>query len=439
MSYCDSWYEKLKHLFHSDDEDDLDDNDVERDKMETDGSDDDDIVSSEIKDSLDSVFLPGGKNYSEDKNDELLGIIKDGIDKFFSNRNLILCGQEEIDSLRSKIKSLEQTIKLQQDQLDSSSTIDLSILYEIRKYMDNPSMEISVSDIKVKAKDGSESIASSDSRDNKKYSQSDFASSPAVYHFKRPSWYTPIKNEFNESNIKIRNASKTVPVIHSSTLFWKKFATDKKIKELPVKEKADVVDNTRKNNLVKLMNEDNVSNEERYIKYMLLTPGMPDDFLKIFTGAAHLGIDARILIEYFELPQNEFNYDLVAAYMSELQKGNDYNLRKEFAKELIKGEWYITSNENGRTVKYQVVPQSELQSLKKTLEMIFEFVRVNHDGFAIPNTDDLKESDTTIASTTDSDADASSAANNSLDEQLTDDDMQDHEYEVPSDIDYSTM
>ena len=91
------------------------------------------------------------------------------------------------------------------------------------------------------------------------------------------------------------------------------------------------------------------------------------------------------------------------------------------------------------TVKYQVVPQSELQSLKKTLDMIFEFVRVNHDGFVIPDTEDLKGSDITIASTTDSNTDASPSANNSSDEQSSDDDMQDDEYEVPSDIDYSTM
>lgn len=428
MGICDSWYEKLKNLFYSYDS-----------ATRTDDSDQIDDQNNLESESLDSLFIPSGDNFSEDKNNELLDIIKEGISTFFDNRRLILCKQSEIDSLKSKIKSLEQQNKIQQEQIDSAGSFDPSVLDDIKQYMDNLSMEIFVSDIRVKSADGNEKTASSDLRDNKKYSQSDFASAPAVYHFKRPSWYTPIKNEFNESNTKIRNASKTVPVIHSSTLFWKKFATDKKIKELPVKEKADVVDNTRKNNLVKLMNDDTVSNEERYIKYMLLTPGMPDDFMKIFTGAAHLGIDARILIEYFELPQNEFNYDLVAAYMSELQKGNDYNLRKEFARELIKGEWYITSNENGRTVKYQVVPQSELQSLKKTLDMIFEFVRVNHDGFVIPNTEDLKESDTAIALTTDGDTDTSPAANDSPDEQSSDDNMQDDEYEVPSDIDYSTM
>lgn len=431
MGICDSWYEKLKNLFYS--------NNTSIKIDDSDEDETDDTQSNLESDVLDSLFIPGGDKFSEDKNSELLDIIKEGISTFFDNRHLILCKQSEIDSLKSKIKSLEQQNKIQQEQIDSAGSFDPSVLDDIKQYMDNSSMEISVSDIRVKSADGNEKTASSDLRYNKKYSQSDFASAPAVYHFKRPSWYTPIKNEFNELNIKIRNASKTVPVIHSSTLFWKKFETDKKIKELPVKEKADVVDNTRKNNLVKLMNDDTVSNEERYIKYMLLTPGMPDDFMKIFTGAAHLGIDARILIEYFELPQNEFNYDLVAAYMSELQKGNDYNLRKEFARELIKGEWYITSNENGRTVKYQVVPQSELQSLKKTLDMIFEFVRVNHDGFVIPNTEDLKGSDTTIALTTDSDTDTSPAANDSLDEQPSEDNMQDDEYEVPSDIDYSTM
>ena len=148
MGICDSWYEKLKNLFYSNDT-----------SIKTDDSDEDetdDTQSNLESDVLDSLFIPGSDKFSEDKNNELLDIIKEGISTFFDNRHLILCKQSEIDSLKSKIKSLEQQNKIQQEQIDSASSFDPSVLDDIKQYMDNSSMEISVSDIRVKSADGNE-------------------------------------------------------------------------------------------------------------------------------------------------------------------------------------------------------------------------------------------------------------------------------------------
>lgn len=417
MGFCNFWYEKLSDLFFpkpSSDEDE--------------------------SDSLDNTFIfSSSDNYSEEKNADLLNLFKEGVAQFFSNKKIIV-DKDEIDSLKSIISELEEIVTQQQKQIDSNNTLDTSLLDEIKTYLTGSSFEITISDVRVVNSNNEEYSASSDLRDKNKYVSTDFSSLPAVYHFTRPSWFTPLKKEFNETNAKVKNAGKTSAVFHSSTSFWKKFFTDKKIKELPVEKKAEVVDNTRKNNLAKLMNDCTISNEERYIKYLLLTPGMPDDFLKIFTGAAHLGIDARILIEFFELSKEKFNYELVSNYLSELQKGNDFNLKKEFAKELIRGDWYITSENNGKTVKYQIVPQSEFQTLKKTLDMIFQYVNSNHTGLNIPETAMTSAATSSPSSTSSTEtSNESSTEDTGSDTESTDDNSFDDYDSSSSDVDYSTM
>lgn len=436
MGFCNFWYEKLSDLFFpkpsSDDDEQSSDIQSSSDTVSKNNSDE--------SDSLDNTFIfSSSDNYSEEKNADLLNLFKEGVAQFFSNK-MIIVDKDEIDSLKSIISELEETVTQQQKQIDSYNALDTSLLDEIKTYLTGSSFEITISDVRVVNSNNEEYSASSDFRDKKKYVSSDFSSLPAVYHFTRPSWFTPLKKEFNETNAKVKNAGKTSAVFHSSTSFWKKFFTDKKIKELPVEKKAEVVDNTRKNNLAKLLNDCTISNEERYIKYLLLTPGMPDDFLKIFTGAAHLGIDARILIEFFELSKEKFNYELVSNYLSELQKGNDFNLKKEFAKELIRGDWYITSENNGKTVKYQIVPQSEFQTLKKTLDMIFQYVNSNHTGLNIPEAamTSAATSSPSSASSTET-SNESSAEDTGSDTESTDDNSFDDYESSSSDVDYSTM
>jgi hypothetical protein len=46
---------------------------------------------------------------------------------------------------------------------------------------------------------------------------------------------------------------------------------------------------------------------------------------------------------------------------------SEYDLRKRFADELLKGLWYINANYGGKMCKFQLVPIDEFTSLHKRL------------------------------------------------------------------------
>ena len=121
--------------------------------------------------------------------------------------------------------------------------------------------------------------------------------------------------------------------------------------------------------------QSDISNEEKYIKYLLLTPGMPRDYLKTFIGASELQLNADVVIELLEQPRESFNKEMIEAYVSEIRKGTGYNLKKELANELIRGDWYIMSDINGHPQKYQLVPVDYLDNIKRCLENLCDVLQ----------------------------------------------------------------
>ncbi len=223
--------------------------------------------------------------------------------------------------------------------------------------------DIIVSDVKVFNLDRDEIVMNSENRTVKK---DDLAFEPGVYGFKRPSFFTPLQKELNKENEAKKVTSNTKNGFIENLKFWKKASEQKKLNK---EEVAVTYDKRRQDEIIKICNE-NYSNEERYLKYLLITPGLNEDYLGTLMGAAEIGIDARVVISLLEQPKESFNKEMIESYVSMAHKGTEYNHRKELAEELVAGNWFVTANLNGRRERWQLVPYKLLKNIEESLKKV---------------------------------------------------------------------
>ena len=276
----------------------------------------------------------------------------------------------ELSSLSDKISSLEKEIKsLKDDAIKSIESITGNLNNDI--YLD--------------------SITVYDSLNNQEHFNNEIeletSINPGVYKCKRPSYFTELEIEFDKLSSAKESVKNTKSLLAEKLLFWKKMGKAIESGKIDKTAAAAITDRTRENNIKKLLNED-LSNEEKYLKYILLTPGINPDLLNTFNGAADLGLNANIVIQLLEQPKESYNEEIVVNYISQARKSTQYNFKKEVAKDLLLGKWYFTSeNENSNVQKYQLVPFENIKELIKLLSDIKAIL----EGKEINNVDNSEE------------------------------------------------
>lgn len=243
--------------------------------------------------------------------------------------------------------------------------------------------EIVISNVKAMDLDHEEIKTNNE---NFKVGPGDLADRPGIYHFKRPSFFTPLRRELNKKNEAEKVTRNTKHLFRDQLKFWKKAAEDKETKSN--EEIKASYDANRKKALLQILNGD-CSNEERYLKYMLITPGIDQDYLATLNGAAEIGLDARIIISLLEQPKETFNREMIEAYVSAAHKGTEFNLRRELAQELLAGSWYITADINGKREKFQLAPVTYLKEIEENLKKIQRLF----EGEGTTNSEEKLESD----------------------------------------------
>lgn len=231
--------------------------------------------------------------------------------------------------------------------------------------------DIVVSDIKPMDASGQEIKTASDSR--KEVLSDDLSLNPGIYGFRRASWFSPLQTELNKTNIAKKTALNTQNNLKEKVSFWKKIFHKIETKEVQIEEVANEIDTKRREKICNLLNS-NDSNDEKYIKYMLLTPGISKDFMKTLMGASELGVDANVVIQLLEQPKESFNQEIIEAYISKVHKATEYNFKRGLAEELIRGEWYVVSDINGSPQKYQMVPFDILNEMRQKLNDICDIL-----------------------------------------------------------------
>ena len=260
----------------------------------------------------------------------------------------------ERQSFEKENAELTHQVEILKTQIDSMNRSTVNSLEVIKQYVQQG---IIVSNIKAHP------IEKEQSDLNPETFYSNISEVPGVYGGTRPSWFTSLQNELSKENIKKKNVNNTITTLKDKLYFWKKEKTK------DVNQAALDYERYRYSNVLELVQSD-CSNEEKYLKYFLLTPGIDKEFLKTLQGASELNLNANLIIALLEQPGDQFNREVIELYISEVHKGTEYNLKQELAEELVNGTWYITTLINGVSTKMQLVPINEIEEIKNRLDEI---------------------------------------------------------------------
>lgn len=311
--------------------------------------------------------------------EELLGMYNSLLRERERSQHGLKEKSQQIEELKKEINSTNQTKHFLSD---ISNAVGI-LMQE----------NITISNIRPVDKNGVEIQTASDKQ--KEYYCENLADRPGIYEFQRPSLFTEIEVEFN----KINSAKKAVKEAEKSMkhrlFFWQNQKKKLMEQNISLETLMNEVDQERKERITALLNDSKMSNEEKYLKYMLLSPGMDKKYLKTLMGAADIGISANILIELLEQPKESFCKDTIEAYVSEVRKGNGYNLKRELAEELLKGNWCVMSDINGAPCKYQLLPVDEINRIKNELQKLVNTLNsvngseVGHQPMESANNEDV--------------------------------------------------
>lgn len=294
----------------------------------------------------------------------------------------------ESEAENSKLRSELALQKSVNEKLNDTTS---TLTEFVKKFIEE---EINVSDVRAMNNAGNEIVANSDRREP----LVEFVSCrPGIYGGKRPGWFTPLSTEFNHENVVKKCVQNTEHELFDKVKFWRKKSSELRKGKKKREAVALEYDKTREKKIRALL-KSVCTNEEKYLKYVLLTPGLPADYMSTLMGASELGLDANVIIELLEQPSESFNKEIIEVYVSRAHKGTEFNLKKELAEELVRGEWYVTANINGKQQRFQLVPMELLQALRERLENICTVLTRMADGEVCANLaqtspDDFKHED----------------------------------------------
>ena len=78
-------------------------------------------------------------------------------------------------------------------------------------------------------------------------------------------------------------------------------------------------------------------------------------------------LDANYVIRLLEMPDVANNYQNVRGFLRQACKASEARMKREAAKELIAGEWYVIAEYNGKPCRFQMFPVEELLQFEKLL------------------------------------------------------------------------
>ena len=192
---------------------------------------------------------------------------------------------------------------------------------------------------------------------------------PTVYEHKLPNWFVETDApEYTPEWERQKLVKKTKPGLFERIGF-----SHKKSVEETAKTKDQMIDQAlteREAKVQALLNDKKMGNSEKYLRYMMLTPALGQDYIRTLDAAEQLGIDATIVIGLLEQPEWAHNKEMFAYYVSMLRRNNAYDFKSEVIRELIEQEYYVAGRVNGREEKLTLVPYAYLQELKDQLNHI---------------------------------------------------------------------
>lgn len=303
------------------------------------------------------------KNQNNETYKALYEIVNEEKNKFKGENQQLLIDRSNLEKELDELKKENKRLRVENYHLCKSVSPTMK---EIKNYCNT---KIVVTDIKIKPEE----------KEQSKFDINNFikkiSDNPGIYGTVRPSWFTCLNVPLSKESVQRKNICHTVATLMNKIMFWKNIGdrinTD-------TETAAEQYEFRRRQLILDILN-DKCSNEEKYLKYLLLSPGIDKEYQKTINGASELNIDARLLIALLEQPNDQYNRDVIESYVSKLHKGTEYNLKHELAMELLKGEWYIEADVNGKHERMQLISSTMLNDFIAKVNSIEATLRKNEN------------------------------------------------------------
>lgn len=187
----------------------------------------------------------------------------------------------------------------------------------------------------------------------------------------RQSFY--VKDSDKAKELTVQNARSKVAEILFRSKFFEKLFHDSNAYEKKVSGKVDIaatqmdMDANRRKSIELLLSDDKLSNRAKLALYAGWHEYHGTEMEDLLNYAGDHCLDANYVIRLLEKPDVANNYQNVRGFLRQACKASEARMKREAAKELIAGEWFVIAEYNGKPCRFQMFPVEELLYFEKVL------------------------------------------------------------------------
>ncbi len=185
----------------------------------------------------------------------------------------------------------------------------------------------------------------------------------------RQSFY--VKDSDKAKELTVQNARSKVAEILFRSKFFEKLFHDSSAYEKKVSGKVDItatqMDANRRKSIELLLSDDKLSNRAKLALYAGWHEYHGTEMEDLLNYAGDHCLDANYVIRLLEKPDVANNYQNVRGFLRQACKASEARMKREAAKELIAGEWFVIAEYNGKPCRFQMFPVEELLYFEKLL------------------------------------------------------------------------
>lgn len=185
----------------------------------------------------------------------------------------------------------------------------------------------------------------------------------------RQSFY--VKDSDKAKELTVQNARSKVAEILFRSKFFEKLFHDSNAYEKKVSGKVDItatqMDANRRKSIELLLLDDKLSNRAKLALYAGWHEYHGTEMEDLLNYAGDHCLDANYVIRLLEKPDVANNYQNVRGFLRQACKASEARMKREAAKELIAGEWFVIAEYNGKPCRFQMFPVEELLYFEKLL------------------------------------------------------------------------
>lgn len=185
----------------------------------------------------------------------------------------------------------------------------------------------------------------------------------------RQSFY--VKDSEKAKELTVQNARSKVAEILFRSKFFEKLFRDSCAYEKKVSGKVDItasqMDANRRKSIDLILSDDKLSNRAKLALYAGWHEYHGTEMEDLLNYAGDHCLDANYVIRLLEKPNVANNYQNVRGFLRQACKASEARMKREAAKELIAGEWFVIAEYNGKPCRFQMFPVEELLYFEKLL------------------------------------------------------------------------